>query len=70
MITTLDGSAAVAALRTTSAIRERARHLLQRARTGDSPWFLVDDDALAHAAVEVADVTRNRYPTLAIPYHS
>ncbi len=70
MTTTLDGSAAVAALRTTSAIRERARHLLQRARTGDSPWFLVDDDALAHAAVEVADVTRNRYPTLAIPYHS
>lgn len=70
MTTTLDGSAAVAALRTTSAIRERARHLLQRARTGDSPWFLVDDGALAHAAVEVAEVTRTRYPTLAIPYHS
>src|SRR5262245_16662889 len=70
MTTTLDGSAAVAALRTTSAIRERARHLLQRARTGDSPWFLVDDDALTHAAVEVAEVTRTRYPTLAIPYHS
>ncbi|NKZ10149.1 URC4/urg3 family protein [Mycolicibacterium septicum DSM 44393] len=70
MTTTLDGSAAVAALRNTSAIRERARHLLQRARTGDSPWFLVDDDALAHAAVEVAEVTRTRYPTLAIPYHS
>lgn len=70
MTTILDGSAAVAALRTTTAIRERARHLLQRARAGDSPWFLVDDDALAHAAVEVADVTRTRYPTLAIPYHS
>ncbi|CRZ14265.1 URC4/urg3 family protein [Mycolicibacterium neworleansense] len=70
MTTAPDGSAAVAALRTTSAIRQRAQHLLQRARDGDSPWFLVDDDGLGHAAVEVADVTRGRYPTLAIPYHS
>ncbi|MGW4099803.1 URC4/urg3 family protein [Mycobacterium sp. NPDC004974] len=70
MTATLDGSAAVAALRTTAAIRERAQHLLQRARAGDSPWFAVDDDALDHAAVEVAEVTRTRYPTLAIPYHS
>ncbi|MEV0674719.1 URC4/urg3 family protein [Mycobacterium sp. NPDC050441] len=70
MTTTLDTSAAVAALRTTSAIRERAQHLLQRARNGGSPWFLVDDAALDPAAAEVADVTRARYPTLAIPYHS
>ncbi|WP_166904831.1 URC4/urg3 family protein [Mycobacterium sp. DL440] len=70
MTTTLDGSAAVATLRTTTAIRERAQHLLQRARVGNSAWFLVDDDALDRAAAEVADVTRTRYPTLAIPYHS
>lgn len=70
MTTTVDGSAAVATLRTTAAIRERAQHLLRRARAGQSPWFLVDDDALDHAAVSVADVTRTRYPTLAIPYHS
>ena len=66
---TTEGAAAVATLRTTTAIRERAQHLLQRARVGNSAWFLVDDDALDRAAAEVADVTRSRYPTLAIPYH-
>ncbi|OBA95502.1 uracil phosphoribosyltransferase [Mycolicibacterium fortuitum] len=70
MTSTLDHSAAVSTLRSTTAIRERAQHLLRRARAGDSPWFLVDDDALGHAASEVARVTRTRYPTLAIPYHS
>ena len=69
MTTTTAGAAAVATLRTTTAIRERAQHLLQRARVGNSAWFLVDDDALDRAASEVADVTRSRYPTLAIPYH-
>ncbi|NDV08888.1 URC4/urg3 family protein [Rhodococcus sp. IEGM 248] len=61
---------AAAALRTTSAVRERARQLLSRAREGDSLWFDVDDDALQTAAAEVADVTRARYPDLKIPYHS
>ena len=69
MTMTTEGAAAVATLRTTTAIRERAQHLLQRARVGNSAWFLVDDDALDRAAAEVADVTRSRYPTLAIPYH-
>lgn len=63
-----DGAAA--ALRSTTVIRERARHLLQRARNGDSAWFSVDDVALAAAAAEVADVTRTRYPELTIPFHS
>jgi hypothetical protein len=63
-----DGAAA--ALRSTTAIRERARHLLRRARNGDSAWFDVDDDALAVAATEVAEVTRTRYPDLRIPFHS
>jgi hypothetical protein len=61
---------AAAVLRTTASIRERAQYLLQRARTGGSPWFSVDDDALPAAAAEVADVTRARYPDLRIPYHS
>lgn len=63
-----DGAAA--ALRSTTAIRDRARHLLRRARNGDSAWFGVDDDALALAATEVADLTRTRYPDLRIPFHS
>ena len=66
--TRADGAAA--ALRSTTAIRERARHLLRRARNGDSAWFSVDDLALAAAAAEVADVTRTRYPDLKIPFHS
>ncbi|MGV0812896.1 URC4/urg3 family protein [Mycolicibacterium boenickei] len=70
MTTVVDSSAAVATLRTTAAIRARAQHLLRRARTGDSAWFAVDDDALDRAAAEVAEVTRTRYPTLAVPYHS
>ncbi|MCQ4117708.1 URC4/urg3 family protein [Rhodococcus tibetensis] len=61
---------AAAVLRTTSAVRERAQLLLSRAREGDSHWFSVHDDALQTAATEVVDVTRARYPDLAIPYHS
>jgi hypothetical protein len=61
---------AVAALRTTTAIRERAGQLLQRARAGDSRWFSVHDDAFQTAAGEVADVMHRRYPSLDIPYHS
>jgi hypothetical protein len=61
---------AVAELRTTTAIRERAQYLLHRARAGDSAWFSVDDDSLAAAAAEVAELTRARYPDLRIPFHS
>jgi GTP cyclohydrolase II len=63
-----EGAAAV--LRSTTAVRERARQLLQRARARDSHWFSVHDDALQAAAAEVADVTRRRYPDLKIPIHS
>jgi hypothetical protein len=61
---------AAAALRTTTAVRNRARQLLQRARAGDSRWWSVHDEALQTAADEVADVTRARYPDLRIPFHS
>ncbi|MBE1548493.1 hypothetical protein GGC64_002517 [Mycobacterium sp. OAS707] len=61
---------AAAVLRSTVAIRERARFLLHRARAGDSPWFEVDDGSLAGAAAEVADLTLARYPDLHIPFHS
>lgn len=61
---------AVDTLRSTATVRARARHLLARARAGDSAFFTVDDDALQPVAAQVAEVTRQRYPTLAIPYHS
>jgi hypothetical protein len=61
---------AVAALRSTAAIRERAARLLARARAGESTAFAVDDAALASAARTVAELTRQRFPDLRIPYHS
>ncbi|MCV7174398.1 URC4/urg3 family protein [Mycolicibacterium sphagni] len=61
---------AAVALRSTHAIRERAGVLTQRARAGESQWFTVHDDALEPAAALVADVTRNNYPDLRIPFHS
>jgi hypothetical protein len=61
---------AAAALRSTHAIRERAAVLTQRARAGGSQWFTVHDDALESAAALVADVTRDNYPDLQIPFHS
>ncbi|TQC47433.1 DUF1688 family protein [Rhodococcus sp. WS4] len=61
---------AAAALRSTSAVRERAQQLLRRSRDGESRWFSVDDDALQTAAAEVVDVTTVRYPDLEIPFHS
>jgi Protein of unknown function (DUF1688) len=57
-------------LRTTAAIRERSGQLLERARSGGSRWFMVDDDALVGAAAEVRDTILGRYPDLAVPCHS
>jgi hypothetical protein len=61
---------AAAALRNTRAIRERAATLTARARAGGSQWFTVHDDALDSAAALVAEVTRDNYPDLQIPFHS
>lgn len=70
---TVDATAAanaVNALRSTTAIRERAAALLARARAGESTHFTVDDAALRSAARTVAELTRQRFPDLRIPYHS
>lgn len=60
----------LATLHSTATIRDRATVLLARARSGDSRWFGIDDDAIDTAAHVVADVTRGRYPTLDVPFHS
>ena len=57
-------------LRSTTAVRARARQLLARAREGASGYFAVNDDALLGAARTVAALTRERYPEGRIPYHS
>ena len=66
----MSGTDTVTLLRSTHAVRERAGVLLARARAGDSPLFTVDDAKLDAAAAEVEAVTRARYPSLDIPYHS
>ena len=60
----------VAVLRSTDAIRTRAKALLARARAGQSVHFTLNDAALAAVAERVAHTTRSRYPDLNIPYHS
>ncbi|MGZ5846898.1 MAG: URC4/urg3 family protein [Ramlibacter sp.] len=64
------GENAAAALRTTTAVRERCGQLLDHARVGHSHWFTVDDGSLRVAAAEVVAATRRRYPKLHIPFHS
>ena len=61
---------AASVLRTTVAIRERAKQLLSRARHGESSWFIVDEGFMETAANEVVAATRKRYPKLHIPVHS
>ncbi len=62
--------AAAAALRTTKAVRDRARQLTSRARQGESTWFVVDGGFLETAANEVVAGCRKNYPKLHIPVHS
>jgi hypothetical protein len=66
----LEATEAARLLRTTPAVRERCKQLLDRARAGESAWFIVDDAALDGAAREVAEATRQRYPKLHVPFHS
>jgi hypothetical protein len=61
---------AAAILRTTIAVRDRAKQLLSRARQGESSWFIVDEGFFDSAVREVVAATRRRYPKLRIPLHS
>ncbi|MGL5003829.1 MAG: URC4/urg3 family protein [Casimicrobium sp.] len=52
------------------AVRERAHNVLARVHAGDSKFWRLDESRIANAADVVANVTRERYPDLKIPYHS
>ena len=60
----------VGSLLSAEAVRERSRNIAQAVTSGESKHFRVDRNRLDEAASLVAQVTRNRYPGLAIPYHS
>ena len=63
-------AAAASYLRTTTAVRERAKQLLSRARHGESSWFIVDEGFLDTAASEVVAATKRRYPRAHVPVQS
>ena len=52
------------------AIRKRCRNIADAVSAGESRHFRIDRARLDETAAYVADVTRKRYPDLAIPYHS
>ncbi|QFR34392.1 URC4/urg3 family protein [Ancylobacter sp. TS-1] len=63
-------AAELAALRSPAAVRARSHRVLDHVRAGHSPHFTVDEAALDVVADYVAEVTRQDYPELDIPYHS
>ncbi len=63
-------AAAVDRLRDPRTIRERCASIRAAVEAGDSKYFTVDVARLPLAAEQVVRVTRERYPALAIPYHS
>lgn len=62
--------APAAALLSAAAVRERCGNVAAAVAAGQSRHFRIDRSRLPRAAERVADVTRERYPDLAIPYHS
>lgn len=66
----LDAPRAARALLTASAVRERAARMLALGLDGKLAGFVVDLGRLDHAADVVAAVTRDNYPTLAVPFHA
>jgi len=60
----------VSLLRSPATIRERCGNVLAAADAGRTAHLAVDRSKLDACAAIVADVTRRRYPSLAIPYHS
>ena len=67
-----DGQAALelAKLRDAAAVRERCHIVRRWVADGRSPHFSLDESRLGAVAAYVADVTREAYPDLKIPYHS
>jgi hypothetical protein len=65
-----DTNAAVRAILTPEAVRERAHELLALGLDGRLDHWRVDLDRLPAAADLVAQVTRAAYPDLAVPFHA
>jgi hypothetical protein len=66
----LNPSEAAASLLNAAAVRERAHELLEIGLAGGLPGWRVDLDRLDAAADFTAQVIRDRYPELAVPFHA
>ena len=64
------GEVNLAKLNAAAAVRERCGMVHRWVADGRSPHFTLDESRLAVVAAYVADVTREAYPDLNIPYHS
>jgi len=60
----------LAKLNDAAAVRERCAMVHRWVADGRSPHFALDESRLGAVAAYVADVTREAYPDLKIPYHS
>src|SRR3974390_1719451 len=60
----------LAALRSAAAVRERCATVYSFVANGHSSHFTLDEARLEDVADYVAQVTREAYPALDIPYHS
>jgi len=69
-VTAAVAASPAAALLSAAAVRERCGNVAAAVAAGRSRHFRIDRSRLPHAAECVAAVTRERYPDLAIPYHS
>jgi hypothetical protein len=62
--------AVLAGLRDSATIRARCAQVTAAVQAGESALFAVDDSRLGTVAERIAALTLQRFPTLAIPYHS
>ena len=59
-----------ARLLSASAVREHCEEIFAHVKAGNSPHFVWHAEKLSATAAYVADVIRERYPNLKVPYHS
>lgn len=65
-----DSPSAIRDLLSAAAVRERAHEMLDLALAGDVAGWSVEPGRLEDAADLVASITRERFPTLDIPFHA
>ena len=65
-----EAATGAASLLSAAAVRERCQIVFAAAERGETRHFRLDCGRLDMAAERVATVTRQRYPDLAVPYHS